>query len=113
MPTISYPRVRIEFCTKCRWNLRAVWYLQELQSTFATEIAEIALAPAGSGKFVVRLQLAESTPEVVVWDRKERNGFPGMDSFDGMENIMKARNFEQHEELWNFRKHPLSLLTRL
>lgn len=67
------PRVAIEFCTRCKWNLRAAWYLQELLSTFGTELGEVALIPGDAGVFRVTVE----TPAAhVVWDRKEKNGFP-------------------------------------
>jgi selenoprotein W-related protein len=63
-------RVRIEYCTGCRWLLRAAWTAQELLSTFEKELAEVALAPGGSGVFRVLLN------EELVWDRKRDGGFP-------------------------------------
>ena len=50
------PRVEIEYCTKCRWLLRAAWFAQELLSTFAEDLGEVAIQPAvESGAFEVRL----------------------------------------------------------
>jgi len=50
------PRVEIEYCTRCRWLLRAGWIAQELLSTFETELGEAALVPnAEGGVFEVRL----------------------------------------------------------
>lgn len=34
MPFAQYPRVIIQFCAKCKWHNRAVWYLQEVLQTF-------------------------------------------------------------------------------
>ena len=39
------PRVEIEYCTKCRWLLRAGWTAQELLTTFPDELGEVALVP--------------------------------------------------------------------
>jgi selenoprotein W-related protein len=72
-----YPRVSIEFCTKCRWNFRAVWYLQELLSTFGNDLGEVALIPRSDGIFIVKLAVSENTQDIVLWNRKERGGFPG------------------------------------
>ncbi|RDA90300.1 hypothetical protein CP533_3346 [Ophiocordyceps camponoti-saundersi (nom. inval.)] len=51
--TVSLPRVTIKFCTQCRWMLRAAYYAQELLSTFALAIGEVALQPSTGGTFVV------------------------------------------------------------
>ena len=37
-------RVEIEYCTQCRWLMRAAWMAQELLTTFEAEIGEVALA---------------------------------------------------------------------
>ena len=47
----SGPRIEIEYCTRCRWLLRAAWMAQELLSTFEAELGEVALIPGGSGVF--------------------------------------------------------------
>jgi len=64
------PRIRIEYCTGCKWLLRAAWTAQELLSTFEKELGEVALAPAGPGEFRVLLG------GEVVWDRRRDGGFP-------------------------------------
>jgi selenoprotein W-related protein len=48
-------RVTIEYCTQCRWLLRAAWLAQELLTTFEAEIAEVALVPGSGGVLEVRL----------------------------------------------------------
>ena len=37
------PRIEIDYCTKCRWLLRAAWLGQELLSSFSDDLAEVAL----------------------------------------------------------------------
>ena len=64
------PRVEIEYCTQCRWLLRAAWMAQELLTTFEAELGEVALVPGKGGVFEVR---AGGTS---VWSRHERNRFP-------------------------------------
>lgn len=64
------PLIRIEYCTGCKWLLRAAWTAQELLSTFEKDLAEVALVPAGSGVFRVSLN------GEVVWDRRRDGGFP-------------------------------------
>ncbi|KAK0709127.1 Rdx type Seleno protein, partial [Lasiosphaeria miniovina] len=99
------PRVTIQYCTQCKWLLRAAYYAQELLSTFSTALGEVALQPATGGLFVVEItfpaepdtptaaadggtrnqqQTAGSAPSnnlsshrrAVLWDRKVDGGFP-------------------------------------
>lgn len=63
------PRLEIEYCTQCRWLLRAAWVAQELLTTFERELGEVALVPGTGGVFVIRLD------GDVVWDRATQ-GFP-------------------------------------
>jgi selenoprotein W-related protein len=63
-------RIEIEYCTQCRWMLRAAWMAQELLSTFEGEIAEVALIPGSGGVFEVR------AGGQVLWSRHERKRFP-------------------------------------
>ncbi|KAK9262372.1 Rdx family-domain-containing protein [Lipomyces tetrasporus] len=74
--TIRYPHVSIEFCTACKWNLRAAWYAQELLSTFSTELGEVSMIPGSGGTFIVRLTPNADADEIVIWNRKDKNGFP-------------------------------------
>jgi len=63
--------VGIEYCTKCRFVLRATWIAQELLFTFGEDLKAVSLLPAGSGVF--RITVGE---ESVVWDREVEGGFP-------------------------------------
>jgi selenoprotein W-related protein len=64
-------RIEIEYCTQCRWLLRAAWIAQELLTTFQGELQEVALRPGQGGIFAVRLN------DEPLWDRAER-GFPDL-----------------------------------
>jgi selenoprotein W-related protein len=64
------PRVEIVFCTQCRWLLRAGWLAQELLTTFAAELGEVALVPGTGGIFEVWLG------DQVIWSRNEQGRFP-------------------------------------
>jgi selenoprotein W-related protein len=64
------PRVEIEYCTQCRWMLRAAWMAQELLTTFDGELAEVALVPGSGGIFEVRL---DGEP---LFSRKQSARFP-------------------------------------
>ncbi len=43
------PRVGIEYCSQCRFVLRASWLAQELLFTFGTQLGEVALRPGEGG----------------------------------------------------------------
>jgi selenoprotein W-related protein len=64
------PRIEIEYCTQCRWLLRAAWMAQELLTSFEQEIGEVALKPGAGGVFEVRVDGA------TVWSRKGEGRFP-------------------------------------
>lgn len=64
------PRVEIEYCTQCRWLLRAGWTAQELLTTFQAELGEVALVPGTGGIFDVRVG------DAVVWSRAAEGRFP-------------------------------------
>lgn len=49
------PRLEIEYCTQCRWLMRAAWMAQEVLTTFEVEMGEVALRPGTGGVFEVRL----------------------------------------------------------
>lgn len=63
-------RVRIEYCTQCRWLLRAAWMAQELLTTFEQELTELTLKPGTGGVFEV------TANQVSVWSRKGEGRFP-------------------------------------
>jgi predicted Rdx family selenoprotein len=52
--TTKRPRVEVEYCTQCRWRLRAAWMAQELLTTFQDDIGELALVPGTGGIFDIR-----------------------------------------------------------
>lgn len=64
------PRLEIEYCTQCRWLMRAAWMAQELLTTFQTELGEVALLPGTGGILEVRLD------DRVVWSRAAEGRFP-------------------------------------
>ena len=66
----NLPRIEIEYCTQCRWLLRAAWMAQELLMTFEGELSEVALIPGTGGVFEVRVQ------EKTVWSREHQGRFP-------------------------------------
>ena len=64
------PRLEIEYCTQCRWLLRAAWMAQEILTTFETEMGEVALRPGTGGVFDVRLD------GQTIFSRGEHGRFP-------------------------------------
>ncbi|CAG8688100.1 14298_t:CDS:2, partial [Dentiscutata erythropus] len=64
------PRISIEYCTQCRWVLRAGWTAQELLVTFGTIIGEVALIPGVNAVFIVQID------GETIWDRKKEGRFP-------------------------------------
>ncbi len=67
------PLINIEYCTGCRWLLRAAWTAQELLTTFEKELEGVTLKPSPtSGIFLV------SVDGISVWDRKTKGRFPEM-----------------------------------
>ncbi len=71
MPAVSaMPRVEIEYCTQCRWLMRAAWVAQELLTTFEIELGGVTLVPGTGGVFEVRLG------DAVVWSRRAEGRFP-------------------------------------
>jgi selenoprotein W-related protein len=69
-PMNNRPRVEIEYCTQCRWLMRAAWMAQELLSTFEAELGGVTLVPGTGGVFEVRIEGA------LIWARGERERFP-------------------------------------
>ena len=64
------PRVTIEYCTQCRWLLRAAWLAQELLTTFPDDLGEVALKPGMGGVFEVTVD------GETAWSRKAEGRFP-------------------------------------
>ena len=68
--TNQKPRVEIEYCSQCRFVLRASWLAQELLFTFGDELGEVALIPGTGGIFEVRLN------GEAIWNKKLQDRFP-------------------------------------
>jgi selenoprotein W-related protein len=65
------PRVEIEYCSQCRFILRAGWLAQELLFTFGEELGEVTLIPGVGGVFEVRLG------GETLFSKKGQGRFPG------------------------------------
>jgi len=65
------PTITIEYCPKCGWMLRSVYFASELLTTFADELNGVLLQPSETaGKFTIYID-GQS-----VIDRKTDGGFP-------------------------------------
>lgn len=62
--------VEIEYCTQCRWLLRAAWLAQELLTTFDGDLKSVNLVPGTGGILEVRLN------GKCLFSRKEMARFP-------------------------------------
>ena len=60
----SKPQIVITYCTQCQWLLRAAWLAQELLSTFADDLRQVALEPGTGGVFRI------TCDGVQIWERK-------------------------------------------
>ena len=69
-PILNQNHLEIEYCTQCRWLLRAAWLAQEILTTFDTDIGRVSLVPGSGGIFEVRLN------GEIIFSRKEAGRFP-------------------------------------
>ncbi|ODV64765.1 hypothetical protein HYPBUDRAFT_13851 [Hyphopichia burtonii NRRL Y-1933] len=72
MSVNKYPKLIIEFCARCKWHMRAVWYLQEIMQTFSDPaknlIPDISLQPNyhQPGIFqIILVKTEDSEPEII------------------------------------------------
>lgn len=68
--SLSDYQIEIEYCTQCRWLLRAAWLAQELLTTFESDIRSVSLVPGSGGILEVRLN------GELLFSRKEAGRFP-------------------------------------
>ena len=63
--------IEIEYCTKCRWLLRASWIAQELLSTLSEDIRGVSLISGNeAGIFEIRCG------RDIIWERGKKKGLP-------------------------------------
>ena len=67
---MSKHQVEIEYCTQCRWLLRAAWLAQELLTTFEADLKGVNLIPGTGGILDIRLN------DEVLFSRKVVGRFP-------------------------------------
>lgn len=65
------PTIKIEYCPKCGWMLRAAYMAQELLTTFTDDVYGILLIPSEvSGRYQI------SIDDTLIFDRKREGRFP-------------------------------------
>ncbi len=65
------PTVRIIYCPKCGWLLRAAYMAQELLTTFVDDLYAVQLEPSEiSGRYTVFVD------DKIIFDRKREGRFP-------------------------------------
>lgn len=65
------PVIRIEYCPKCGWMLRAAYMAQELLTTFTEDVEGVLLKPSEiSGRYSIHIDDQE------IFDRKKAGHFP-------------------------------------
>ncbi|WP_149526197.1 SelT/SelW/SelH family protein [Sphingobacterium hotanense] len=65
------PTIRIEYCPKCGWMLRAAYMAQELLTTFTDDVYGIILQPSEiSGRYTIYVD------DELIFDRKREGRFP-------------------------------------
>jgi len=67
---LNQNHLEIEYCTQCRWLLRAAWLAQEVLTTFDADIGRVSLVPGTGGVFEVRLN------GEIIFSRKNEARFP-------------------------------------
>ena len=65
------PSIKIEYCPKCGWMLRAAYMAQEMLTTFDGDISSVTLQPSETGG-VYKIFIDDKK----IFDRKDFNGFP-------------------------------------
>lgn len=87
--------ISIEYCTGCRWMLKAFWTAQELLTTFEDDLDAVTVVPSASkGIYSVVLN-----GDKKLWDRKEQGGFPSPKSLKQIvRDIIEPEKFLGHAD---------------
>ncbi len=65
------PTIRIEYCPKCGWLLRAAYMAQELLTTFTRDLNGVMIQPSDtSGAYNIYVD------DNIIFSRKEQERFP-------------------------------------
>lgn len=98
------PKVKIEFCAKCKWHNRAVWYLQEIMQTFSDPeknlVKEVALCPSYDKPGIFEVTVEKEDGVVMIYKRKlKKSAEPQTESFyfDGFPDSKLLKNLIRNE----------------
>ncbi|MDM3872473.1 SelT/SelW/SelH family protein [Porticoccus sp. W117] len=81
--------IEIEYCTGCRWLMRASWMAQELLTTFEGELDQLTLKPGSTGGiFEIRLDGKS------LWSRKQEGRFPEITE---LKQLVRDRIAPEHD----------------
>ncbi|PSK35791.1 hypothetical protein C7M61_004273 [Candidozyma pseudohaemuli] len=68
------PKVSIYYCARCKWQNRAVWYLQEILQTFSDPeknlIPEVAVCPSYDQPGLFEITVTDKEGEKTVYKRR-------------------------------------------
>lgn len=89
------PILCIEYCTQCKWLLRAAYFAQELLTTFEAELGGVTLSPGLGGVFEVTLDGR------TLWSRKKEERFPDIKELKQIvrDQIAPEKNLGHSEHL--------------
>lgn len=67
-----YPRIVIQYCSKCKWQNRAVWYLQEIFQTFSDQVMDVSLQPIANvpGTFQILVIMKDNERPKIIYKRR-------------------------------------------
>lgn len=70
-----YPKVTIEYCAKCKWQNRAIWYVQEILQTFdkpgVNLVADVSVQPRYDAAGHFRIVVSDSpASQHIIYQRK-------------------------------------------
>ncbi|GBL52604.1 hypothetical protein ACI3LY_004875 [Candidozyma auris] len=68
------PKVSIYYCARCKWQNRAVWYMQEVLQTFSDPeknlVPEVALCPSFENPGLFQITVTTEQGEQIVYKRR-------------------------------------------
>lgn len=85
-----YFKVTIEYCNRCKWQNRAVWYLQELLGTFDGKIHEVALKPLTDPPGTFKVWIAVDGDSQLIYQKRMKNTTDKQDEsyfYDGFPDL--------------------------
>lgn len=98
------PTVIIEYCAKCKWHNRAIWYTQEILQTFCDPetnlVTEVAVRPKYDQPGLFQVLVSRNGDEKVIYRRKmKKTTDPQSEEFyfDGFPDSMLLKQLIRNE----------------